>query len=71
MVSPTHKKWLRVRYPNIIEKGVCDNGHASHAWNRFSTSLDIEKFVYKSLQFTEQCHEQRGFFRVSLDIDLW
>ena len=28
---PTHKKWLKIRYLNISEKGVCDDANAIHA----------------------------------------
>ena len=46
-VLPTHKKWLKIRYANIIEKGVCDDANAIHAWNRFRTSLVKENW-YRS-----------------------
>ena len=68
MVSPTQKKWLKVPHPNIIEKGVCDDGNASHAWNRFSITLDIENLYRNHSSLPD---EQRDFFGVLFDIDLW
>ena len=35
----THKKCLKLRYPNIIKKGVCNDKNTIHAWNMFRTSL--------------------------------
>lgn len=35
----THKKRLKIRYQNAIEKGVYHDANAIHAWNRFRTSL--------------------------------
>ena len=43
-VLPTHKKWLKIRYPNITEKGVYDNANAIHTRNRFRTSLGRENW---------------------------
>ena len=38
-VFPLYKRCLKIRYPNIPEKVVCDHENAIHAWNRFRTSL--------------------------------
>ena len=66
-VLPTHKKWLKIRYPNITEKGLCDNVNAIHAWNRFRASLGKENWYRNRLSLPD---EQREFFGNLFDIDL-
>ena len=58
-VLPTHKKWLKIQYPNIIEKGVCDNANVIHAWNRFRTSLGKENWYRNHFSLP---NEHREFF---------
>ena len=60
---PTHKKWIKIRYPNIIEKGICDDANAIHAWSRFRASMG--KGNHFSLP-----DEQREFFENLFNIDL-
>lgn len=37
MVLLGHKRWLKIRNPNIFEKDICDD--ATYAWNRFRTNF--------------------------------
>ena len=38
------RKVLKIHFPNIIEKGVCDDANAIHGWNRFLTTLGKENW---------------------------
>ena len=55
---PTHKKWIKIRYPNIIEKGICDDANAiTHgvglgpAWVKEITSV----YLVSSVNFLKIC----------------
>lgn len=53
------KKWLKICYPNVIEKGVCNNENAIHAKNRYKTSLGKENWYKIRLNLSD---EQRDYF---------
>ena len=63
---PTHKKWLKICCRHIIEKGVCGDANATHAWNRFRTSMGKENLYRNHLCLP---NEKRQFFENLLDID--
>ena len=65
-VLPTHKKWLKICYPNITEKGICDNAHAIHAQNRFRTRLGRENWYRNHFSLPD---EQCEFFGDLFDVD--
>ena len=65
-VLPTHKKLLKINYPNIIEKGVSDNGNAIHAWNRFRISQGKENWY---INYFSLLDEQPEFFGDLFHID--
>lgn len=66
---PLTQKRLKVWYPNIIEKCICDDSNATHAWNSFKTSLNKrERNWYRN--HLSLCDEQRKTFEDLFDIDL-
>lgn len=63
---PTHKKWLKICCRHIIKKGVCGDANATHAWNRFRTSMGKENLYRNHLCLP---NEKRQFFENLFDID--
>ena len=53
-----HKKWLRKRYPNMIEKGESDDPNAVHRWHSFKKDFFSKENYYKNhFNITEENEE--------------
>ena len=53
-----HKKWLRKRYPNMIEKGESDDPNAVHRWCSFKKDFFSKENYYKNhFSMTEEQEE--------------
>ena len=53
-----HKKWLRKRYPNMIEKGESDDPNAVHRWCSFKKDVLRKENYYKNhFSMTEEQEE--------------
>ena len=53
-----HKKWLRKRYPNMIEKGESDDPNAVHRWCSFKKDFFRRENYYKNhFSMTEEQEE--------------
>ena len=64
---PTHKKRLKILFPNINEKAVCDDVNVAHAWNRSRACLDKQNCYRNHFSLPD---EQRESFGNLFDIDL-
>ena len=63
-----HKKWLRKRYPNMIEKGESDDPNAVHRWCSFKKDFFSEENYYKNhFSMTE---EQEELFEIVFGIKI-
>ena len=63
-----HKICLKICYPNINEKAVCEYANVIHEWNKFKNNLGKENWFRNQLNSPD---EQREFFEDFFDIDLW
>ena len=53
-----HKKWLRKRYPNMIEKGESNDPNAVHRWCSFKENFFSKENCYKNhFNMTEEQKE--------------
>ena len=43
-----HKRWLKLRYPNMEVTEECDDPNAIHRWNRFKCELIKKPNYYKN-----------------------
>ena len=63
-----HKKWLRNRYPNMIEKGESDDPNAVHRWCSFKKDFfSIENYYKKHFSMTE---EQEELFETVFELQI-
>ena len=46
-----HKRWLKLRYPNMEVADKCDDPNAIHRWNRFKRKV-IKKPNYYKIHFS-------------------
>ena len=46
-----HKRWLKLRYPNMEVAEKCDDPNAIHRWNRFNREV-IKKLNYYKNHFS-------------------
>lgn len=63
----TQKKWPKILYPNVIEKGACNDANIIHALNMFKISLDKENRYRNHFSLPD---DQRELFEDLNDIDL-
>ena len=63
-----HKRWLKLRYPNMEVADKCDDPNAIHRWNRFKHQV-IKKPNYckKHLSLTK---EKRELLETALDVTI-
>ena len=63
-----HKRWLKLRYPDIEVVDECDDPIAIHRWNRFEREV-IKKLNYckKYFRLTE---EKQALLETALDVNI-
>ena len=61
-----HKRWLKLRYPNIKVADKCNDPNAIHRWNRFKREV-IKKPSYYKIHF-RQTKEKQVLLETALDV---
>ena len=63
-----HKRWLRLRYPNMEVADECDDPNVIHRWNRFNLEVIKKPDYYKNhFRLTE---EKRELLESALDVTI-
>ena len=63
-----HKRWLRLRNPNMEVADKCDDPNAIHQWNRFNREVIKKQNYYKNhFRVTEM---KRELLETALDVTL-
>ena len=63
-----HKRWLKLRYPNMEVPVKYDNPNAIHQWNRFKREMIKKPNYYKNdFRLTE---EKRELLETALDLTI-
>ena len=65
-ILKNHKKLLRVRYPNMVVLGECDDANAVHRWCRFKEDVITSSFK-NHFNLDE---EMRSLFSTAFDIEI-
>ena len=63
-----HKRWLKLRYPNMEVADECDDPNAIHRWNRFKREV-IKKPNYYKNHFS-LTKEKRELLETALDVNI-
>ena len=63
-----HKRWLKLRYPNMEVAGKCDDPNAIYRWNRFKREV-IKKPNYYKNHFS-LTKEKRELLETALDVTI-
>ena len=63
-----HKRWLKLRYPNMEVADECDDPNAIHRWNRFKREV-IKKPNYYKNHFS-LTKEKRELLETALDVTI-
>ena len=63
-----HKRWLKLRYPNMEMADECDDPNAIHQWCRFKREVIKKPNYYKNhFSLTE---EKRALLETALDVNI-
>ena len=63
-----HKRWLKLRYPNMEVVDECDDPNAIYQWNRFKSEVIKKPNYYKNhFRLTE---EKRALLETALDVTI-
>ena len=63
-----HKRWLKLRYPNMEVAEECDDPNAIHRWSRFKREVIMKPNYYKNhFRLTE---EQRELLETALNVTI-
>ena len=63
-----HKRWLKLRYPNMEMADKCDDPNAIHRWNIFKSEV-IKKLNYYKNHF-RLTEEKREILKTVLDVTI-
>ena len=63
-----HKRWLKLRYPNMVVADECNGPNAMHRWNRFKCEV-IKKSNYYKNHFS-LTKEKRELLETALDVTI-
>ena len=63
-----HKRWLKLRYPDMEVVDKCDDPNAIHRWNRFKREV-VKKLNYYKNHFSLM-RENRGLLETALDVTI-
>ena len=63
-----HKRWLKLRYPNMEVADECDDPNAIHRWNRFKREVMKKPNYYKN--HFRLMKEKRELLETTLDVTI-